>query len=59
MFPVTQGNTQICSPFGSYVIEQHDAGWRARVIDDLPRPDVKFGPAHPLGQRVEHENRAD
>ena len=23
----TQGNTQVYSPFGSFVVEQHDAGY--------------------------------
>ena len=39
----TQGNTQVYSPFGSYVVEQHDGGCPKRFFDDLPRPDVDQG----------------
>lgn len=52
----TQGNIQVYSPFGSYVVEQHDAGGLRRYIDDLPRPDVKLGKDHPLAQS-EHDER--
>ena len=39
----TQGKTQVYSPFGSFVVEQHDTGCLQRYIDDLPRPDLKLG----------------
>ena len=54
----TQGNTQVYSPFGSFVVEQHDTGWLQRHIDDLPRPDLKLGKAHPLSQDYRDERRA-
>jgi hypothetical protein len=50
MFPARQGNTQVYSPFGSYVVEQHDGGCPKHYLDDLPRHDVKFGKDHPLAQ---------
>ena len=57
MFPTSQGNTQVYSPFGSYAVEQHDAGYLKREIDDLPRPDVKLGKDHPLSQGTRDEYR--
>jgi hypothetical protein len=54
----TQANTQVYSPFGSYVVEQHDAGCLKRCIDDLPLPDVKCGRDHPLAQIPEEERRS-
>ena len=47
MFRSSQGNTQVYSPFGSYAVEQHDAGCLKRYIDDLPRPDLKLRPIQP------------
>ena len=58
MFPTTQGNTQVYSPFGSYVVEQHDAGCLKRYIDDIPRPDLKLGKDHPLARSEDDESRA-
>ena len=52
MFRNTQGNTQVYSPFGSYVVEQHDAGGFRRYIDDLPRPDLRLGKDHPLAHKA-------
>ncbi len=46
----TQGNTQVYSPFGSFVVEQHDPGCLQRHIQDLPRPDLKLGKDHPLAR---------
>ena len=46
----TQGNTQVYSPFGTYVVEQHDAVCRERFIDDLPNPDMKPGKDLPPAQ---------
>ena len=57
MFPSSQGNTQVYSPFGSYVVEQHDAGCLKRYIDDLPRPDLKLGKDHPLSEGARDEYR--
>ena len=54
----TQGNTQVYSPFGSFVVEQHDAGYLQRHIQDLPRPDLKLGKDHPLAQDYVDERRA-
>jgi hypothetical protein len=51
----TQGNTQVYSPFGSFVVEQHSVSCAQRQLDDLPRPDVKFGKDHPLVERSEDE----
>lgn len=51
MFRSTQGNTQVYSPFGSSVVEQHDGGFLEQYIDDLPRPDLKLGKNHPLYER--------
>ena len=48
----TQGNTQDYSPFGTYVVEQHDAVCRERYIDDLPNADFKPGQELPLAQHV-------
>ena len=53
----TQGSTQIYSLFGSYVVEQHDAGFK-RYIDDLPRPDLKLGKDHPLARDCNDARRA-
>ena len=36
----TQGNTQVYSPFGSFVVEQHDAGFFKRHIEDQSRFDL-------------------
>lgn len=52
MFSIGAGNTQVYSPFGSYVVEQHNA-IQQRYLDDLPRADVKFGKDHPLAQSAE------
>ena len=57
MFRSTQGNTQVYSPFGSYVVEQHDEGSLRRYIDDLPRPDLKLGKDHPLAQGTDDDRR--
>ena len=54
----TQGSTQVYSLFGSYVVEQHDAGNLKRYIEDLPRPDVKLGKDHPLAGASEDERLA-
>lgn len=50
----TQGNTQVYSPFGTYVVEQHehDAGCSKRYIDDLPHPDLKLEKDLPLAQPI-------
>ncbi len=50
MFPIRQGNTQVYSPFGTYVMEQCDDGFLRRFLDDLPSSDLKFGHAHPPAQ---------
>ena len=50
MFSITQATTQVYSPFGSYVVEQHEAGYRKRCIDGLPRADLTYGNDHPLTQ---------
>ena len=55
MFDITPGNTQVYSPFGSYVVEQHEAGCMKRYIDDIPRPDLKLGKDHPLSSQSKHE----
>ena len=52
----TQGNTQVYSPFGSYVVEQHAPS--RRYVEDLPRPDLTFGRDHPLAQSSNDERRA-
>jgi hypothetical protein len=39
------------------VVEQHDAGYLQRHIDDLPRPDVKLGKDHPFSQGTRDEYR--
>ena len=58
MFDITPGNTQVYSPFGTYVVEQHEAGWLQRYIDDIPRPDLKFGEAHPLSSQSKNERES-
>ena len=58
MFHITPGNTQVYSPFGSYIVEQHEAGWLQRYIDDIPRPDLKLGKDHPLSSQSKHERAA-
>lgn len=58
MFPMTPSNTQVYSPFGTYVVEQHDEGMLRRFLDDLPRPDLKFGADHPLAQREQEDRLA-
>jgi hypothetical protein len=57
MFRSTQGNTQVYSPFGSYVVEQHAADRLQRYIDDIPRPDLKLGKDHPLSQRNDDDRQ--
>jgi hypothetical protein len=54
----TQGNTQVYSPFGTYVVEQHGADCLKRHVDLLPRPDVTFGVDHPLGQQNDNVQKA-
>ena len=54
----TQGNTQVYSPFGSYVVEQHSPSCLRRYVEDLPRPDLTFGKDHPLAQSSVDERRA-
>jgi hypothetical protein len=58
MICATPGNTQVYSPFGTYVVEQRDEGLLRRFLEDLPRPDLKFGAEHPLGRR-EREDLPD
>ena len=55
MFHITPGNTQVYSPFGSYVVEQHEVGCLQRYIDDIPRPDLKLGKDHPLSSQSKNE----
>ena len=35
MFPIRQGNTQVYSPFGTYVMEQRDDGFLRRFLDNF------------------------
>ncbi len=53
----TQGNTQVYSPFGSLVVEQHGAGF-SRRIEDLPRFDLKPGRELSLAPHYSNERRA-
>ena len=55
----TQGNTQVYSPFGSYIVEQHGGGRLKRYIDDLPRPDLKLGKDHLLFENAHDDHRAN
>jgi hypothetical protein len=57
MFHFSQGSPQVYSPFGSYVVEQHDAGRMQYYIDDLPRPDLKFGKDHSLFEGGKDDHR--
>ena len=57
MISILQGNTQVYSPFGSYVVEQHSRECPRRYLDDLPRPDVKFGKDHLLANAAERLTR--
>ena len=59
MFHITPGNIQVYSPFGTYVVEQHEAGWLQRYIDDIPRPDLKLGKDHPLFENAHDDHRAN
>jgi hypothetical protein len=54
----TQGNTQVYSPFGSFVVEQHQTVCLTRHVEDLPRPDLKLGKEHPLSPNYGDERRA-
>ena len=54
----SQGNTQVYSPFGSYVVEQHATDHLRRHVDLLPRPDVSFGVHHPLAQQSDDLQKA-
>ena len=54
----TQGNTQVYSPFGTYVVEHHATDYLRRHVDLLPRPDVTFGVDHPLGQQNDNVQKA-
>ena len=58
MIHSSQANTLVYSPFGTYVVEQHDPGLVKRLLDDLPRPDLKFGKDHPLAQADQEDRRA-
>ncbi len=58
MLSSRQGDTQVYTPFGTYVVEQRDDGFLRRFLDDLPRPDLKFGSEHPLGQWEQERRRA-
>ena len=51
-------NTQVYSPFGSYVFEHHDAGSLQRYLDDIPRPDLQLGKEHPLARQADDEREA-
>ena len=51
MFPAIQSSSttwQVYSPFGSFMVESHTRELPRRYLEDLPRPDVAFGEAHPL-----------
>ena len=57
MISILQGSTQVYSPFGSYVVEQHSGECPQRYLEDLPRPDVKFGKDHPLANAANRATR--
>jgi len=57
MFHTSQGNTQVYSLFGSYIIEQHGGGCLPRYIDDIPRPDLELGKKHPLSRKNADSSR--
>jgi hypothetical protein len=37
MYLASPSSTQVCSPFGSYVVEQHDSRQVAFELPDLPK----------------------
>jgi hypothetical protein len=41
------GNTQVYSPFGTYVVEQHDQGCEQPLRTAVPEPPVAEQPADP------------
>jgi hypothetical protein len=51
MFSIDPGSTQVYSPFGSFVVEQHDGDHLTQHIDRLPRANVSYGSDHPLAQK--------
>ena len=58
MIRSSERSIQFYSPFGTYVIEQHDEGLLRRFLDDLPRPDLNLGKDHPLAQDDLQDRRA-
>jgi hypothetical protein len=44
-----QSNTQVYSPFGSYVVEQHDAGYQKPLRYAVPEPSIPEPPSTATG----------
>ena len=51
-----QGNTQVYSPFGTYVVEQHDSG--SETGDRFRVPEPEAGPPAPAPKDAETKKAA-
>ena len=56
MVLVTQGTTQVYSPFGSYVVEQHDSSARGLFANGASESKAA-GPTKPAAQTVADDTR--
>ena len=52
----SQSTTQVVSPFGTYVVEQHDRGFDTGRRFDVPEPDT--GPPSPASKDAEPRKAA-
>jgi hypothetical protein len=50
-----QGNTQVYSPFGTYVVEQHDQGFDQPQRSAVPEPPFVERTAEPTSAEPEEE----
>ena len=51
-----QSTTQVISPFGTYVVEQHDQGFDTGRRFDVPEPDA--GPSSSASKDAEQKKAA-
>ena len=56
MYLTNQSNTQVYSPFGTYVVEQHDKGFDTGRRFDVPEPDT--GPLSSASKDAETKKAA-
>jgi hypothetical protein len=53
-----QGNTQVYSPFGTYVVEQHDQGFELPPRSAVPEPPFVERTAEPKSAEPEEMPKA-